>query len=70
MKAEFMRKVLERRKDIYSSASNQRRWGTLIQKPMLTCYVNSTGRGFYKEGEGKQNKEIKKRGVNSFLHAD
>ena len=47
------------RKEVCSSVSHLRRWGHLVSKSILTSQFRQS---FYKEGEGKQNKEIKGRG--------
>ena len=61
MKVKLIRKMLMRSKEVYLSVGHLRRWGTLFSKP-ISPRLN-TGRGFYKEVEGKQNKEIKGKGL-------
>ena len=67
VKAKLLRQVLMKRTVVCSDTSNVRRWETHVPKPSSHL---SAGRGFYKEGEGKQHKEIKGMGLKSSLRAD
>ena len=48
-----MRQVLVRRKEFYSGAGCLRKWGTLVQKPILTALVRPANVRGLKEGKRK-----------------
>ena len=64
---DLVRRVLVRRNEVDSIAGHWGRRRLLSQGP---SYHLSAGRGFSKEGEGKQDREIKGRGLTSSLRAD
>lgn len=66
MKAKLIRPILVKRKEVYLDSSNLDDGELLSQSQSQNV---SAGRGFHKN-EGKQNKVIKGRGLNSSSCAD
>lgn len=62
MRDKLVSRMLVRKERGSSRSGRLRRWGLLLQSPSRGL---STGRGFYTEAEGQQNKGVKGRGRNA-----